>query len=211
VKTKKALALLTLAAGLSACRKKQPAPDVMMIPSHAEAPESSAAVPAPTASPTGGVTVAGIAFTPPAGWKSETPSSSMRAAQYSIPGRSGGGPASFVVYYFGRGQGGTAAENVDRWEGQFLDASGQKARGKVSTAKVNGLTVTTVTAAGTYSSGMPMGPSTPEPDSALWGAIVEGPEGNVFLKVTGPRATVSAWEKDLAQLLSTIRLASTSM
>lgn len=206
-----ALVLLALSAALAGCRKKQPSPDVMMIPAHAETVEPVEAS-APSAIPGGGVNVAGVAFTPPAAWKAETPTSPMRAAQYSLPGRQGGGEASFVVYYFGKGQGGSAAENVERWEGQFADAAGRAAAGKVETAKANGLTITKVTCAGTYSAGMPMGgPSAPQPGSALWGVIVEGPEGNVFLKVTGPEATVTGWTPELDRMLATIRPSATSM
>lgn len=210
---KKTLVLLLLAAAAApACRKKPPAPEVVMIPSHAESPDA-AALPSPSAAISrGAVTVAGISFTPARDWISETPSSSMRAAQYSLPGKGGGGPASLVVYYFGKGQGGSVAENVARWEGQFADASGQMAQGRVATLTENGLPVTTVTASGTYSSGVPMGgPEAPQPGFSLWGAIVEGAQGNVFLKVTGPAATVSAWGTELEKLLTTIRPGSTSM
>lgn len=210
---KSVLLLLTAAGSLAACRKSRPSPQVMMVPSHEEqspAPAASTAAPLPAAG--GLVSVAGISFLPPKGWRAEAPSSSMRVAQFSIPGKSGAGPASLVVYYFGKNQGGSPAENVARWEGQFTDPAGQKARGSVAKITRNGLEITTVTAAGTYDAGIPMGgASTPEPNSALWGAIVSGPEGNVFLKVTGPRPTVSASEKDFEELLSTIRPSSTSM
>ncbi len=209
---KRAIVFVALAGlVLGGCRKRQPSPEILMVPSHAEAPEASAAPPAPS-SALGVVTVAGVSFTPPSEWTAENPSSPMRAAQYSLPGRAGGGEASFVVYYFGKGQGGSAGENVERWQEQFSDPSGQKAPGRVETIRTNGLSVTTVTASGTYSSGVPMGgPSAPQPGFALWGAIVEAPDGNVFLKVTGPQKTVTAWTPELVSLLKTIRPASTSM
>jgi hypothetical protein len=181
-----------------------------MVPSHQETVEPS---PAPAASPASGgaVTVAGIAFTAPAAWKSEPPSSRMRAAQFSIPGPPNERDGEFVVYYFGRDQGGSTAENIARWEGQFTDAGGGKAAGSTRVLHVQGLTVTTVTATGTYSSGMPMGPSTPEPNFALWGAIVEGPQGSVFLKATGPKATIGGASSDFQKLLASIRPGGTSM
>ena len=47
--------------------------------------------------------------------------------------------------------------------------------------------MTYVQAEGTYLSGMPGGPTTPKPDYGLAGAILESPEGNIFVRMTGPR------------------------
>jgi hypothetical protein len=135
----------------------------------------------------------------------------MRAAQFAIPGTGNEKDALFVVYFFGSGQGGGVAENIERWKGQFLDASGKAAAGNVSSGRRNGLAVTTVTAQGTYSSGLPMGPSTPEPKSELWGAIVEGPQGNVFFKATGPKATVERSKAGFEAVLASLQSASTRM
>jgi len=45
---------------------------------------------------------------------------------------------------------------------------------------------------GTFSSGMPGGPTTPMEGYALCGAILESAAGNVFVKMTGPGAVVKA-------------------
>jgi hypothetical protein len=66
--------------------------------------------------------------------------------------------------------------------------------------------VTTVDVAGTYASGMMMGPATPKPGWRLLGAIVEGgPEGAVFFKLTGPARTVAAAQKDFRRLLQSLK------
>ncbi len=135
----------------------------------------------------------------------------MRAAQFAIPGTGNEKDALFVAYFFGSGQGGGVGENIERWKGQFLDASGKPAAGNVSSGRRNGLAVTIVTAQGTYSSGLPMGPSTPEPNSELWGAIVEGPQGNVFFKATGPKATLERSKAGFESLLASLQSASTRM
>src|SRR5712692_1018056 len=57
-------------------------------------------------------------------------------------------------------------------------------------ATANGIRVTRVSAEGTFSSGMPGGPKTAKTHFSLLGAIAEGPGGNVFFKLTGPRKTV---------------------
>lgn len=201
---------LAAAAALLSCRKNEPAPQITMIPSHAESasPEAS---PEAAATPGGGAAVAGVAFSVPAQWRRESPSSPMRAAQYAIPGTGSEKDGLFVVYFFGSGQGGSVAENVERWKNQFLDPSGQPSAGNVRSDRRNGLAVTVVTSEGTYSSGLPMGQSAPEPNSELWGAIVEGPQGNVFFKATGPKATMERSKSGFETVLASLKNASTLM
>ena len=52
----------------------------------------------------------------PAAWQEQQTTSSMRAAQLSIPGDPE--PAELVVFYFGGPTGGSKA-NIERWIGQF--------------------------------------------------------------------------------------------
>jgi hypothetical protein len=210
VKSSRGFLLVAAVVASFSCRKKQPAPDILMIPSHPEtspAGESSAAA----VGPEGSVEVAGVSFSVPAEWRRESPSSPMRAAQFAIPGTGNEKDAQFVVYFFGSGQGGGVAENIERWKGQFLDASGKPAAGNVSSGRRNGMAVAIVTAQGTYSSGLPMGPSSPEPNSELWGAIVEGPQGNVFFKATGPKGTVERSKAGFETVLASLQNASTRM
>ena len=54
------------------------------------------------------VSVTGYGFSPPDGWKSSPPSSSMRKAQFTA------GDAEVVFFYFGPGGGGGVQANVDR-------------------------------------------------------------------------------------------------
>ena len=208
VKRPLALAGLLLLAAAASCRKKEPAPQILMISSHGEMP---AAGPAAIQSASGGVVVAGVSFSPPREWRQESPSSPMRAAQFVIPGGKNEKEGLFVVYFFGAGQGGSVADNVARWEGQFTDAAGKPSEGEVRAERKNGLSVTIVSAQGTYASGMPMSPSAPEPNSELWGAIVEGPQGNVFFKATGPKATIEGARSQFAALLESLRAASATM
>ncbi|HKB71554.1 MAG TPA: hypothetical protein VKH46_11970 [Thermoanaerobaculia bacterium] len=195
-----------LGAGIAACRRAQPAREIPMAPSHVEEGEGPAA-PVSADLETGPVRVAGIAFAPPAAWRREAPASAMRAAQFAIPGSAGEKDGAVAVYYFGSGQGGGIAANAKRWQEQF---SGQSSPGTVTSLDKNGVKVTVVTAEGTYASGMPMGPSTPEPGFALWGAIIEAPQGNVFVKATGPKSLIERSRSDFDALLSSLQT-STSM
>lgn len=131
---------------------------------------------------------AGIQWTPPASWKAEG-DRPMRLATYTIPD-----DGECIVSYFGQGQGGSVEANLDRWIGQFLQADGKssKAAGKVDRKTVHGLKVTTVDVSGAYTGmGGPRGPQgPPKTGYRLLGAIIEGPQGAVFFKFTGPIKTV---------------------
>ncbi len=142
----------------------------------------------------------GVVWTAPPGWTVETPSSSMRRAQYRIAGP--GGEAECVVFYFGPGQGGDAKANVARWAGQFRDAGGPKTR----ELKVGDVTALMVEVTGTYVGGMGGAPSGPErPDHMLLGAIVPGGEANWFFRAIGPRATLEAQRAGFERMIRSIK------
>jgi hypothetical protein len=127
----------------------------------------------------------------------------MRVATYSVPAVSGDPEdGECAVFFFGSGQGGDVAMNIDRWAGQF-EENPKPVR---SSRKVNNLNVTVVSLSGTYlAPGGPMMQSTgSKPNFKLLGAIVEGPEGAVFFKFTGPTKTVAAAEAEFNSLVSSI-------
>src|SRR5258708_6232889 len=130
--------------------------------------------------------VAGLRWTPPGGWKSEGVRP-MRAATYMVDG------AECVVYFFGAGQGGSIEANVERWKGQFRQPDDAKA-GKRT---IHGLTVTTLDISGDYSGmGGPMAAEKSlKSGYRLLGAIVEGPGGHIFLKLTRPSKTIAGTRK----------------
>jgi hypothetical protein len=149
----------------------------------------------------------GVRWTAPAGWKAEA-ARPMRAATYSIPPAAGDtAGAECVVNFFGSGQGGAIDANIDRWKSQMHGPDGAPAPAKVDKRTVHGIQVTVVDTTGTYSGmGGPMAPS-PKTVSGyrLLGAIVEGPGGNVFFKLTGPAKTVAAQQKNFEQLIASIQ------
>jgi hypothetical protein len=120
----------------------------------------------------------------------------MRAAEYGVEGDPS---AELTVFYFGPGQGGSVDANLTRWLGQLSqpDGSDTAAKAKRAERDVGGITVTTIEAAGHYSGGMAMPGSavTPISDALLLGAIAVGPEGPVFFKLIGPRASVERARK----------------
>ena len=131
--------------------------------------------------------VAGLHFESPESWESSKPSNNMRKAQFSASSPSGK-TAEVVFYYFGSGNTGGIQANVDRWMKQFEDPQDKK----VNTETINKTRVTYAQAHGTFLSGRPFGPKTPNPGYGLLAAIIEGEGGAVFIKITGPKAAVEA-------------------
>jgi hypothetical protein len=148
-----------------------------------------------------------MTWTIPAGWVEVEPSSSMRRAQYRVPGPAGDGECA--VFYFGPGQGGDAMSNAQRWAGQFTRPDGSKATSdlKTTSMQAGSRSVLLVEVAGTYDGGMTMTaePSTPKPGYALLGAIVEGPDANWFFKLTGPEATITSQRDGFLSLLQSLK------
>ena len=147
-----------------------------------------------------------LAWTTPSGWKQETPTSSMRRAQYSIPGS--GGPGECAVFYFGPGEGGDAQSNAARWAGQFRRPDGTPVGDAFKTReiKVGDIPVLMVEVTGTYVGGMGGGPSGPErPNQMLLGAIARGPDANWFFRATGPRATMEAQRAAFESMIRSLK------
>jgi hypothetical protein len=114
----------------------------------------------------------------------------MRVAEYGLEGETG---PELAVFYFGADQGGTIEANMTRWVGQFTQPDGSETKPKRDERNVRGIPVALVEAKGNYSGGMAM-PGGPAPsgmnDAMLLGAIAKGPNGAVFFKFTGPRASL---------------------
>jgi hypothetical protein len=172
------------------------------------APQSEAAPPAdrPAAETVGAsageLIVPGARFDRPSGWLFREPSSSMRLAEAEIPG--GSGAALLTVFFFGAGGGGDIDANLQRWAGQIeAEAGTEPVR---DTFQLEGFSVSTIAVEGTLlPSRMGGGPSEPAPGSKLVGAVVEGPGGPWFFKMTGPVDTVTAAEPAFDTMMRSVR------
>ncbi len=151
---------------------------------------------------------AGLRFEAPTTWISEAPSSSMRLAQYRLPGLEGDPEdAELAVFYFG-GQGGSVQANVDRWIGQFSNPDGSPVTDpQVSVRDANGVPLTLVDVRGTYhqSQGPMMAQTTAKENYRMLAVVAEGPAGPTFFKLTGPRPTVDHFEESFNSFLDTLR------
>lgn len=130
----------------------------------------------------------------PDGWKKVKPSSSMRKAQYRVPGAEEAGAATLAVFHF-PGSEGKIQANIDRWIGQFQppgDAEPSEVA-ETETRRVDGAKVHVVHMRGAYKG---MRASEVKEDYRLLAAIVETDRGPVFFKMVGPAPTVAAREKE---------------
>ena len=161
---------------------------------------SSAASVSPNTSASSQTSAGELRYKVPEGWTVEKPTSEMRFAQYKLPKAAGDREdALLIVYYFGKGQGGTPEANIERWINQVKQPDGSASNDKAKIAKqnVNGLPVTTLDLLGNYSGGM-SADSAPQDSKSIYrlrGAIIETPKGSYFAKLTGPEKTVAHWDR----------------
>lgn len=148
-------------------------------------------------------TVGAFTFKRPAAWAwVALPPGSLRKAQLRVtdPANPAGPGAEVAFFHFGAGQGGDVNQNISRWVGQFDKPDSVDP--VVESANIKGTKVTRVRVeSGTFSSGMPGGPTTPMTNYGLYGAILESPQGDVYVKMTGPAALVKAAAADFEGLL----------
>ena len=174
----------------------------------ATAEPSATAAPAEAAKPapsnTTGATAGGLRFTASKPFVSRTPKSSMRAAEFGVEGDA---QSELAVFYFGADQGGGVEANMSRWISQFKQADGSEAKATRGERSTHGISVSTVEATGTYNGGM-AAPGAPPPaaisEAMLLGAIAKGPQGSVFFKLVGPRASLEAARPAFDQLIASL-------
>jgi hypothetical protein len=149
----------------------------------------------------------GLAWEVPEGWVEEPPASSMRRAQYRVPGP--GGDGECIVFYFGPGQGGDPAANAVRWAQQFKQPDGSSSVDRMQVAMLEGtrVPVQIVEVTGTYDGGMTMtdAPAEQKAGYMLLGAIAQGADGPWFFKFTAPEATARAQRESLEAMMRSIR------
>jgi len=143
--------------------------------------------------------VSEFTFKRPASWEWVEVQSQMRKAQLKVTAKDAKEPGEVVFFFFGPQSGGTKA-NVDRWLGQFEEGR-EKINAKIEEKKIGKAVVTYVSAEGTYKSGVPGTPPTPKPGFALLGAIVEGQDGSIFIRLTGPAALAKGARGDFEQMV----------
>ena len=158
----------------------------------------------------GGTTIAGVTFKAPGSWK-DLGSDGMRQAQFRLaPVEGDAAEGEINVFYFGPESGGGVEANLQRWIGQITlpDGGDPTAKAERSTFTTDGMPGHIVSLDGSYKSGggRPMGGGGETlPGYRLVGVVIEGPQGSVFFKLTGPEATARAMEDDLLTMVKGAR------
>ncbi|MEM7479436.1 MAG: hypothetical protein AAF483_31005 [Planctomycetota bacterium] len=136
----------------------------------------------------------------PSDWKETTPTSSMRAAQFSAPKS-----VDVVVFYFGGPTGGVAA-NVERWIGQFKEDGLET---KMTQGKCTAGSYILIDCKGTWNKpdGPPFAQKTiAAPNSQVLNVIVVEekagkPKDYYFLKVSGSAEAVGKQAKNVRTMI----------
>jgi hypothetical protein len=161
----------------------------------------------------GGATLAGVTFESPGHWQDLGPEG-MRKAQYRLAPVKGDAAAAEVnVFYFGPQSGGGVEANLQRWIGQMTlpDGGDPAAAAQRNTFTAGGMACHVVSLDGSYKSGggRPMGGGGEiMPGYRLVGVVIEGPQGSLFFKLTGPVATARQMEVDLLAMVKSARILS---
>lgn len=207
IRMKNSLLLLPLLGlTLVACAPEDPAQDAD--PAAAAPAEQNAAPAMAAAVESGTEATAGLTWSVPGEWETQA-QRPMRVVTYHTPPAEGDTePGEVAVFYFGPQDGGTVDANVDRWFNQFDQEDGRPTSevAEREVIEVDGMPMTLVRTSGTYNAAAgPMAPRAElRPDYRLIGAIVEGPEGAVFFKFTGPDRTVLEQEANFDAMIASI-------
>jgi hypothetical protein len=147
------------------------------------------------------VELGGLKSKAPAEWHKEKPASSLRTFQFRVPhAENDPSDAELVVFYFGKGGGGSVDDNIKRWKGKFTAPKGKTIDDltKVDKFKVSGHEVVLVDINGTYQF-QPPGKSDakkePRPDHRMLAVILDTDEGPYFITLIGPERTVERHQK----------------
>jgi hypothetical protein len=139
-------------------------------------------------------------FSRPAAWEWIESTSPMRKAQLKVQEPASKEVGEIVFFHFGQGGGGDTKANIDRWLSQFQEPR-EKLQSKTEEVTADKRKITYVQAQGTYLSGTPGGPKTPQPNTMLLGAILESQEGNVFVRFTAPTRLATASQTTFRKML----------
>ena len=142
-----------------------------------------------------------ISVVPPSEWRSVPPSSSMRTAEYEVPGADGGAGANLAIF---AANWGSVDDNVARWVAQFSELKTEVGRRDLIVGGAGEeISVTLVDVAGTFSGGMAGGGA--QSHQRMLGAIVDVGGSFYYMKFLGPERTVTHWKEGFESFIHSIR------
>lgn len=143
-------------------------------------------------------TFAGLTGPKPATWQWHPPQRQFSVAEYTVPGRDGSDQARIDVFKAG----GTVEQNIQRWKMMFHDPNGGAVEPKVSNLEADGMPITLVEFAGEYRA---MGSPNFTPNQLFLCAVVESPDGQIFIRFVGPAGTVEPNRADFMNMIRNLK------
>lgn len=144
---------------------------------------------------------AAITWKVPDPWK-ETPSaSSMRLAQFDVPGTwTDGGNVQCVLF---TPMGGGVQGNLDRWKGMV---GGGKSEAKVTSTEQNGLKISRIEVRGSYAETMSKPPHSSD-DALFVGVVIDAGLGELVytVKFVGPASVIETERPNFDQFIASFR------
>lgn len=139
-------------------------------------------------------------LTAPSDWVRRKPSSQFLLAEFSLPKADAEADDGRLTVSTA---GGTVEDNVKRWRGQFGDAPAKESQ---ETLDIDGVTVTFVDYAGTFTD--QRGPIAAEPKSGyrMLGAIIPLKDQLFFVKATGEEKTMAAHVEKIRGFLQSLKI-----
>lgn len=158
-------------------------------------PSMEISMPAAPAQDNKTATFAGYAAPKPATWIWQPPSTQFALADYVVPGRDGADQGRIRVSQAG----GSLDMNIARWKSQFrADAQGGEVDPKITEVEAGDIVIDVVEFAGEYQA---MGSPSFTPGQIMIVGIVPGNTQHVFIRFTGPAATVEANREAFLEML----------
>ena len=147
-----------------------------------------------------------LTFTAPAGWTKKQPATKIVEAEFATPPAKGDETPGRLT---AMGAGGSVEDNINRWIGQFAGEGGAAVKPKQDKLNVSGCEIHYVDLSGTYkdTAGGPFagGKTTLRDNYRMLAAIVVTKDaGNYFLKLYGPKATITENEKAFSSLVDSL-------
>jgi hypothetical protein len=152
-----------------------------------------------------------IQFSASGTWKSVPPRSNMLEAELKIPRVEEDGEDGRLTIM---GAGGSIEANIDRWKAQFVQPDGSDTADKTKQEKkaISGQTVNLVDITGTFMDAVG-GPRSGKPkvkreNYRMLAAIIQtDANGNYFVKLYGPKATIDKNAKHFKSMINSLKVA----
>lgn len=134
-------------------------------------------------------------------WKESATPKPMAQGSIELPGKEGAVGLAASFYHFGAGQGGDLQGNIQRWQGMFQPSPEAKTVKEEMDFGKGKATLVSIT--GTYVGSRFSPEKEPRTAYTLLAAVLPSADGDVYVRLVGPEAGVTAAKEDFKKLLLT--------